>query len=227
MLVAKGLLLGAAHVVFITALLLVPAGTWDWPQAISFLTVYGVLLELAVIALGRWAPASLEARLLLPGAGRQPRADRIVTFLLGVALCGWFISIPYEVFHWHLLPPPPTWASALGGCISLVGFSLVMGALYQNSFAAPVVWNQVDRGQVVVDRGLYAVVRHPFYFGSVPWLFGTALWLESYLSLLLLPCVVVTLVARILVEEKTLRETLPGYLGYTKRVRYRLVPGLW
>ena len=26
---------------------------------------------------------------------------------------------------------------------------------------------------------------------------------------------------------KTLRETLPGYAEYMKRVRYRLIPGVW
>jgi protein-S-isoprenylcysteine O-methyltransferase Ste14 len=35
------------------------------------------------------------------------------------------------------------------------------------------------------------------------------------------------LVARILNEEQVLRRDLPGYPGYAKQVRYRLLPGLW
>ena len=34
-------------------------------------------------------------------------------------------------------------------------------------------------------------------------------------------------VARIVVEERTLRETLPGYTGYMRKVPYRLVPRVW
>jgi protein-S-isoprenylcysteine O-methyltransferase Ste14 len=33
--------------------------------------------------------------------------------------------------------------------------------------------------------------------------------------------------ARILVEERTLKTELPGYLEYTARVRYRLIPLVW
>lgn len=30
-----------------------------------------------------------------------------------------------------------------------------------------------------------------------------------------------------MIEEKTLRQTLPVYADYTEKVRYRLVPFLW
>jgi protein-S-isoprenylcysteine O-methyltransferase Ste14 len=33
--------------------------------------------------------------------------------------------------------------------------------------------------------------------------------------------------ARIRIEERTLREGLPGYSDYMTRVRYRLLPGAW
>jgi protein-S-isoprenylcysteine O-methyltransferase Ste14 len=35
------------------------------------------------------------------------------------------------------------------------------------------------------------------------------------------------LVVRIRVEERTLRETLPGYAAYTQRVQYRVFPFVW
>ena len=34
-------------------------------------------------------------------------------------------------------------------------------------------------------------------------------------------------IARILVEERTLQETLPGYVGYMAKVRYRLISFVW
>jgi protein-S-isoprenylcysteine O-methyltransferase Ste14 len=43
------------------------------------------------------------------------------------------------------------------------------------------------------------------------------------------PCglIVVIFVIRTALEDKTLREELPGYAEYAQRVRYLLLPGLW
>jgi protein-S-isoprenylcysteine O-methyltransferase Ste14 len=35
------------------------------------------------------------------------------------------------------------------------------------------------------------------------------------------------IVFRIRDEEKTLLEGLPGYREYTRKVKYRLIPGIW
>lgn len=37
----------------------------------------------------------------------------------------------------------------------------------------------------------------------------------------------VILAARTLGEEEVLAEELPGYRDYVRRVRYRLLPGIW
>jgi protein-S-isoprenylcysteine O-methyltransferase Ste14 len=58
----------------------------------------------------------------------------------------------------------------------------------------------------------------------LPSFIGLSLWLESYASMLVLLLAFACLVARIRVEERTLRETLPGYAAYVERVRHRLVP---
>jgi len=65
------------------------------------------------------------------------------------------------------------------------------------------------------------------YSGFLLFLFGLSLWLRSYAAAILVPIAFSPIVARILVEEKTLRETLPGYVGYSGRVRYRLIPLVW
>ena len=65
------------------------------------------------------------------------------------------------------------------------------------------------------------------YLGILPFLAGIALWLESYASVIAVSALLILLIARIFVEEKTLQKTLPGYTEYMKRVRYRLVPFVW
>jgi protein-S-isoprenylcysteine O-methyltransferase Ste14 len=56
---------------------------------------------------------------------------------------------------------------------------------------------------------------------------GTPLLLGSWWGLALAPGLMAVLVARILIEEKTLRAELPGYDEYAARVRYRLIPLIW
>jgi protein-S-isoprenylcysteine O-methyltransferase Ste14 len=111
--------------------------------------------------------------------------------------------------------------------LALAGYGLLIATLIQNAFALPIVREQSDRGHVLVDTGFYAHVRHPFYVGFIVFLAGLPLWLESYAGVLALPIVLIALVARIVVEEKTLRDTLPGYAEYMTRVRYRLIPLIW
>jgi protein-S-isoprenylcysteine O-methyltransferase Ste14 len=227
MLVLRGLIGGLVQLGLLAALLLVPAGTWQWPRAIQFLVVYGIANSISIVALARLAPASLEARLSAPAAESQPAADRVVTALLLLSLFAWFVFIPIDVFRLRLLPSPPLGVSVLGAVLLLAGYGLIWTTLFQNAFAAPIVKDQSDRGQVLIDTGPYAHVRHPFYVGMLLFFAGLALWLQSYAGVLAVLLPLALFAARIQVEEKTLWETLPGYPDYTKRVRYRLVPFVW
>ena len=227
MLLIKGLLGALFQIALFAVLLFLPAGTWNWPRAILFLMVYGLLLVVSTVVLARLAPASLEARLTAPVDKSQPIADRVVTSFLILSLMAWLVLIPIDVFHLQLLPPPHFTVSIFGAALFLAGFGILITALFQNAFAVPIVRDQSERGQVLVDTGLYAHVRHPMYFGFLLFLIGIALWLESYASLLALPFAFVFVIARIFVEEKTLRETLPGYVEYMAKVRYRLISFVW
>lgn len=227
MLMLKGLLGGLSQVALFACLLLIPAGTWDWPRAIQFLIAYGILASVSTVVLAIFNPASLEARLEAPVSETQPRADRIVTVILIAAIAGWFVFIPIDVFRLQLLPAPVAAASAWGAGLAIVGYCVVVLALYQNEFAVPVVRDQTERGHTLVDSGLYGVVRHPFYTGLLLMFAGIGIWLGSYASVIALSVVVAVLIGRIIVEEKTLDETLPGYREYKSRVRDRLLPFVW
>ena len=68
-----------------------------------------------------------------------------------------------------------------------------------------------------------ASVRHRLYLRILLFHAGLALWLGSYASVGTLSLVLLALFARIVVEEATLRQTLPAYSAYEARVPYRLV----
>lgn len=227
MLMIKGIAGGLIQPILFAALLLIPAGTWHWPRAIQFVSAYTIVLLVSIVLMARFAPSSLEARLEMPGAKSQPLADRIITFLLILAMLAWFAFVPVDVFRLQLFPPPSLALSILGAVLGFTGYGIMILALFQNAFAVPVAREQPERGQVLIDTGLYGLVRHPMYLGILVFFIGVALWLESYASLLSLSLVFLLLVARIYIEEKTLREGLTGYIGYMERVRYRLVPFVW
>ena len=99
--------------------------------------------------------------------------------------------------------------------------------LRANSFAAPVVKIQSDRGQAVISTGPYAYVRHPLYAGALGFMVGTSLLMGSVWGLAALLVLGLLLAVRILIEERTLRVGLAGYDEYARRVRYRLIPKFW
>ena len=232
MLILRGLIGGLFQVGLFGSLLVVPAGlvpggTWYWPRALLFLGVYGCVLVISIVALAIKAPASLEARLKPLASKKQPFTDRLVTLGLGLWGVGWFVSIPIDVFFWKLLPTPGFAASGFGAVLTAAGFAIIMAAIYENSFAAPIVEDQTDVGQVLIDTGPYARVRHPLYLGFLPFVAGISLWLESYTSLIVGFGSLVWIIGRIVVEERMLRHTLPGYSEYVEKVPYRLVPFVW
>ena len=227
MLMLKGLARSLFQIGLFAAVLLIPAGTWHWPRAIQFLVVFALLSLILIVSLARWAPASLEARIQRGAAKNQPTADRIASLFLGLLNLFWFVFIAIDVHRLHVLPLPPLWLSAVGAVVGLTGYGVMATAVWQNPYAAPIVGDQTDRDQVVIDSGLYGRVRHPLYLGYILFLTGLGLWLGSVVSALVMPVIVALIVARILIEEKTLRENLPGYAGYTTRVPYRLVPLAW
>ena len=51
--------------------------------------------------------------------------------------------------------------------------------------------------------------------------------LGSWITLLLAPLWILIIVIRTYFEDKTLFKELDGYVDYTNRVKYRIIPGVW
>ncbi len=227
MLMLKGLVRSLFQIGLFAAVLLVPAGTWHWPRAIQFLVVFALLSFISIVSLARWAPASLEARVQRGAAKDQPAADRIASLFIGLLNLAWFVLIAIDVHRLQLLPFPPLGLSVVGVIVGLAGYGVMVTAVWQNPYAAPIVGDQTERDQVVIDTGLYGRIRHPLYLGYILFLTGLGLWLGSVASVLVMPVIVAPIFARILIEEENLQEKLPGYSEYMTQVPYRLLPLAW
>jgi protein-S-isoprenylcysteine O-methyltransferase Ste14 len=127
-------------------------------------------------------------------------------------------------FGWATLPAP---CAALGVLANTTAGVVWARAMATNAYFESTVRIQHEHGHGVVDGGPYRFVRHPgyssFFFGSL----GAPLMLLSWPALATGPIIAAWILARTVLEDATLRRELPGYDDYARRVRFRLVPGVW
>ncbi|RVD72212.1 MAG: isoprenylcysteine carboxylmethyltransferase family protein [Mesorhizobium sp.] len=207
------------------AVLFLSAGTLNWPGAWVYLVaMIGLSLTMGV-SLARRDPGLMNERLRPPIQKDQTAADKVLLSILLIAIFAWLGLMGLDFRHgWSAVP---FWGLALGGLVLLVGIWICYLTMLENSFAAPVVKIQGERGQHVITTGPYSYVRHPMYAGAIPYFAGTALLLGSWWGLASVLFFIVLLAVRIFIEERTLRTGLQGYDDYAANVRYRLIPLVW
>ncbi len=98
---------------------------------------------------------------------------------------------------------------------------------FANPFFDSMVRIQKDAGHRVMDQGPYSVIRHPGYVGFIVSFLATPLLLPSIWICAFSLVLSMTFVVRTALEDRALKADLPGYMEYTTRVRYRLIPGVW
>ena len=205
--------------------LLVPAGTLDWPAAWGFLAETGGLSLALGLWLGRHDPALLAERLGSPFQRTQKSWDKIFIAVLMVLYLGWLVLMGLDA-RWGI-SRVPLWLQALGALNVALSTYVTFLTFRENSYAAPVVKIQRERGHRVVSTGPYAHVRHPMYAGGLLMFVGMPLQLGSWLGLAAVALLLPLLAFRIVMEERTLAAELAGYRDYAERVRWRLLPGIW
>jgi protein-S-isoprenylcysteine O-methyltransferase Ste14 len=209
----------------IAVFLFVPAGTLDWPAAWGFLVEMGVLSLAIGLWLARHDPALLAERLGPPFQRAQKTWDKVFMAVLMVLYFGWLVLMGLDA-RWEI-SRVPLWLQVIGALDVALSNYVVFLTFRENSYAAPVVKIQRERGHKVVSTGPYAYVRHPMYAGGLLMLASMPMQLGSWLGLATVALLVPLLAVRIVMEERTLAAELDGYRDYAARVRYRLIPGLW
>ncbi len=217
-----GLLLRTlAAPVLLLAGVMLAAGRLSYWQGWVFGVSTLLLLVVNFLVLRR-RPDLLQER-LSPGKGTKSW-DKLY-FALSTPL--FFIALVLAVldagrFGWG--PAVPLWVCLLGSGLYVLGQAIHLWAKAANRWFATVVRIQTDRAQQVCARGPYRFVRHPGYLGGLLFGLATPLLLGSWLALIPQAIASVLLVLRTHLEDRTLREELPGYTEYAGRVRHRLCP---
>jgi protein-S-isoprenylcysteine O-methyltransferase Ste14 len=148
------------------------------------------------------------------------RPARVVTRRVDdwlLAFAGTFIGVLFRPEGAH--PPWGIWAGVglqLAGVVVAVTCILTLGRSF--GFAA------ADRG--VVTRGPYAVVRHPMYAAYLLLESGYLLQSMSVRNAAILVIGTLCNSGRAFAEERLLADN-SAYAAYRRRVRRRIIPGVW
>ncbi len=217
---ANAILKFTLGVAAIALLLFLPAGTWQYRNGWLLMALLFIPMFIAGLIMMKKNPNLLRSRL---NAKEKAGEQQMVVKLSGLMfLCG-FITAGLDFrFGWSQLPK---WLTIAASAVFLLAYALYAEVLRENVWLSRTI--EVQENQKVVDTGLYGVVRHPMYavtfllFGSMP------LILSSLPALVIFLAYPFIITLRIRSEEAILSRELDGYAEYCKRVRYRLIPGVW
>jgi protein-S-isoprenylcysteine O-methyltransferase Ste14 len=205
------------------ALLFIPAWTWGYWQAWTFLAVYFLSSLAITLYLIQNDPKLLQRRM-----SGGPRSEKETTqkVIMSFASLGFIALLVLSAldhrFTWSYMP---TYVALAGDALVLLGFLAVLFVFKENTFSSATI--ELAPGQKVITTGPYALVRHPMYAGALILLPGIPIALGSWWGLLVIIAMMPTLIWRLIDEEKFLARNLPGYVEYQKKVQYRLIPLVW
>ncbi|OGN90466.1 MAG: hypothetical protein A2Y88_02970 [Chloroflexi bacterium RBG_13_48_10] len=199
---------------------------WDWWEAwvYAITTILGFALSRLLAA--RTHPDIIAERANFHQHENTKPWDKRLTLLgfLGGGLVPLVAGLD-ALYDWS---PPYSLPLKIVSLIAiLAGYALGSYAFIENSFFSAEVRIQADRGHRVVSSGPYRWIRHPGYAGSLLTTLVIPLFLDSGWAFLPSVFSVVLLVIRTKLEDKALTDELEGYSDYTRRVRFRLLPGVW
>jgi protein-S-isoprenylcysteine O-methyltransferase Ste14 len=210
----------AALLVCAGGVLFASAGTFAITAFWAYLAILAVVFVAAFALLDR---GLLQER-MRPGGKPTPLGLRLLNLVL---LAHWMLAgLDRGRLHWSDSVPP--WLQTLGLIIIVAGYAFVFWAMSENRFFSSVVRIQSDRGHVVVNSGPYAFIRHPGYSAGILILAASGVALGSWLAAgFLIAITIPFLLYRVRNEDRVLQSQLDGYADYARRVRWRLLPGVW
>jgi len=205
-------------------IIFISAGSLSYWQGWAYVII-GLFMFIMNLTVFKLDSALLEER-SKPGEGAKAW-DKLILGLTLLATIIMYIIAGFDSgrFHWS---PDFHWSIySIGIIFTIVGQLLFLIAQKQNKFFSSTVRIQTDRGHTVCESGLYKFVRHPAYLGSVIQTIGFPLLFGSLWSIIPASVSIVLLLTRTYMEDKVLKKELVGYIEYSFKTRYRLIPYIW
>jgi protein-S-isoprenylcysteine O-methyltransferase Ste14 len=201
------------------------AGTMRWPMGWVLVALYAAWVGANTLLLWPENKALLAERAQKrpPGAKKW---DLALMGAVGILTIARFVVAGLDLrYGWG--PEVPIALAIAAVPVAALGYALVTWGMVANAWFATHVRIQSDRGQQVATGGPYRWVRHPGYLGSVLFEISSGLLLGSWWALAIGAASAALFLLRTAMEDRTLREELPGYREYAEKTRFRLLPGVW
>jgi protein-S-isoprenylcysteine O-methyltransferase Ste14 len=99
--------------------------------------------------------------------------------------------------------------------------------MVSNKYFSTIVRIQKERGHTAQTGGPYRFIRHPGYASLMVSYLSIPIALGSWWACIPMGVLVINLLVRTILEDRTLQKELDGYINYARQVRYKLVPGIW
>jgi protein-S-isoprenylcysteine O-methyltransferase Ste14 len=206
--------------IFISAILFIPAGSIEYWNAWLFIGILFIPILFVGIYLIIRDPELLDKR--LNSQEKENKQKKMVLFTTITFLAGFILSGLDYRFGWSSVP---LFLVVLSAIMVLIGYIMFFMVIRQNRYASRVV--EVQEKQKVIDTGFYGVVRHPMYSAAILIFLFTPLVLGSFIALIPFLIFPFQMNIRIKNEEQVLEEGLDGYVEYKKRVKYKVIPFIW
>lgn len=220
----KPLLFGMLGVVVIGVLLLGSAGTTSWAQGWTFLCLWAVAAAMPTAALIRDNPGLLARQARGLSQGRRYERVLQVVHVLFVLAIPVLAGLEVQRFEATALPSALVYPGTL---LLLLGAVARSWAMLENPHYEAGMRIQRDIGHKVIYNGPYRVVRHPGYLFTIIQAAGAPLVLCSTWAWAPVIGIAGVMVVRAVLEDRTLRDELKGYIAYTRQVPIIMLPGVW
>ncbi|UCH22784.1 MAG: isoprenylcysteine carboxylmethyltransferase family protein [Deltaproteobacteria bacterium] len=199
---------------------------WFWWEAWVYAIIYILSFAISRMLAARRHPDLIAERVRGVRHESDKPWDRLLVPLVGLGFGSLLLVTGLDaLFGWS--PPFNLPMKILSLVIILAGNVFGSYALLENRFFSLIVRIQTERGHQVISSGPYRWVRHPGYAGALLVYLATPVLLDSRLAFIPVVFLFVVFVIRTALEDRVLQDELAGYGEYARRVRYRLLPGVW
>ena len=209
--------------IFIALALFLPAGTIFWLQGWIYFIIMIVFSTSYMTYLTKKDPELLKAR---AKTKTTESWDKKILIFSTPAFLMMYILPGFDAvrFQWSMVPLYINIIGFVGMILGIFFFFLVSR---ENTYLSRVVEIQEERGHKVITTGPYRIVRHPMYVAVIVLFVSHCFALGSLFSLIPCAIVIITIILRIIHEDRMLHEQLEGYKEYAQKTRFKLIPGIW
>lgn len=202
------------------------SGRWNWWQGWVCAIVYILSFVVSRLLAARQHPDLIAERTRFMQAQDTKAWDKVLAPLVGLgSIVVLIVAGLDKLYGWSTAFSTGINLLGLGGL--LLGYAFSSWALIENRFFSGTVRIQTERDHHVISSGPYKIVRHPGYAGALLAYVFVPLLLDSAWAFVPTVILMIAMIVRTALEDKTLQAELPGYKDFTNRTKYRLVPWVW